>query len=152
MGMAWNQFLSFMKDCKLQDAANAGISNLKNGMLDSLFKNREGHERRQVKSAFDILDKWNKAANMKQMVCKNLMRRILGKNDRDLLQGLKHLRENYTRRKTFTQCKTLFKSLEISDRCIDHTQRVYYKLLVNFNISNPWYQTMIDRITKNAPI
>jgi hypothetical protein len=44
--------------------------------------------------------------NKKMLVCKNMVRRGIGKNDRDLGRGVQRLRENHVRRKTFVQCRT----------------------------------------------
>jgi len=151
-GMAMNSLKAHLKDCILIDETNAGICNMRSGMMNSLCKGREGHERRQVKDALDRLTKWNKLNNMKQAICKNIVRRTLGKNDTMLSRGLNMMKENYVRRKTFIKCRQLFKTLETSDRCIDHTYRIYYKLLITHRSSNPWLKKILSSVTKSPAI
>merc|ERR1712183_992728 len=90
--------------------------------------------------------------NMKQMVCKKIIRNVLGKNDRLLSNALGHLKENSITKRTYEKCRSLFRALEISDFCIDNTYRIYYRLLVNFRAHNPWLKKIVNKLTKNTTI
>jgi len=151
-GMAMNSLKAWLAHCLLLDEANKGIANMRNGMLDKLFKTREGHERRQFQSAFERMIKWNQLCNTKQAIIKNMFRKMLGKNDSVLMHAYNHLTENCHVKRTFTKCKSLFRALEISDRCIDNTYRLYYRLLVTFKHVNPWLLRVVNAVTKNAKV
>merc|ERR1712100_796228 len=112
-GMAMNSLKAHLKDCRLQDEARAGLCNMREGMMNSLIKDRAKFERRQMKDVFDRLCKWNKLQNMKQAIVKNIVRRSLGKNDAMLAWGLKLMSEHNIRHKTFIKCRQLFRTLEI---------------------------------------
>jgi len=150
--MAMNAFKEFIKECRLADEANANLCNMRSNLMGGLLKGREGHERRQMKDAYDILFKHNALVNMKQMVCKKMVKNVLGKNDALLAHGLNHLRANCISKRTFDKCRSLFRALEISDFCIDNTYRIYYRLLVNFKAHNPWLKKIVNKITKNTTI
>jgi len=151
-GMAMNAFKDFIKECKLNDEANANLCNMRSNLMGGLFKGREGHERRQMKDGYDVLFKHNALFNVKQMVCKKIIRNVLGKNDAMMAHALSHLKENYIVRRTFVKCRSLFRALEISDFCIDNTYRIYYRLLVNYRAHNPWLKKLVNKITKGATI
>merc|ERR1711935_1208024 len=104
------------------------------------------------KDGYNLLWKYNELVNQKQMVVKNIIRRTLGKNDADLGRGLVLMRENHIRRKTFVQCRTLYRTLIISDRCIDMTYRTYWKLLITFRSMNPWTARIVASMTKNPAV
>jgi hypothetical protein len=70
-GMAMNALQAHLAECRQTDETNAGICNMREGMMNSLLKGREGHERRQLKSGLDILIKHNQLQNTKQMIIKN---------------------------------------------------------------------------------
>jgi hypothetical protein len=70
-GMAMNALQAHLASCRQTDASNAGICNMRSGMMNSLIKNRDGHERRQLKSGLDILTKFNHLQNTKQTIIKN---------------------------------------------------------------------------------
>lgn len=151
-GMAMNAFKDFIKECKLADEANANLCNMRSNLMGGLFKGREGHERRQMKDGYDVLFKHNAMVNTKQMVCKKIIRNVLGKNDAWMAHALNHLKENYIIRRTYGKCKSLFRALEISDFCIDNTYRIYYRLLVNYRAHNVWLKKIVNKITKNTTI
>merc|ERR1711935_1147575 len=123
-GMAMNALLAHLAECKQIDEANSNICNMRESMMNSLLKGREGHEKRQVKSALDILKRHNELQNTKQMIIKGLVRRTLGKNDAVLGRAWNHLCENYHIKRTYSKCSSLFRALEVSDRCIDYTYRI----------------------------
>lgn len=79
---------------------------MRQGMMGKMVKGRDGHEKRIIRDGYGLLVKWNKMVNDKSLVCKNIIRRTLGKNDHDLGRGVQKLRENHVRRKTFVQCRT----------------------------------------------
>jgi hypothetical protein len=151
-GMAMNQLKSFYKECLLDDLANKGTADLKNALLDKLFGNREKFDQQLFKSGFERMIKWNSLCNTKQAIVKNMFKRMLGKNDAILMNAYRNLCENYIGKRTFDKCKSLFRTLEISDRCIDNTYRLYYRLLCTFKHMNPWLLRVINAITKNAKV
>ena len=151
-GMAMNNFKEHLKACRIEDEANANLCNMRSNMMGGLIKGREGHEKRQMKDGYDLLFKNNKMVNLKQMVCKKIIRNVLGKNDALMSHALTHLRENHVVKRTFDKCRSLFRALEISDFCIDYTYRVYYRLMVNFKAHNPWLKKIVGKITRNATI
>merc|ERR1711957_482150 len=123
-GMAMNAFKDFIKECKLNDEANANLCNMRSNLMGGLFKGREGHERRQMKDGYDVLFKHNALFNVKQMVCKKIIRNVLGKNDAMMAHALSHLKENYIVRRTFVNCRA----------------------------HNPWLKKLVNKITKGATI
>jgi hypothetical protein len=106
MGQALNSLKGHLQDCLVDEEAKRGVSGMRNGMMERMCKGREGHERRLLKDGYGLLWKWNRLVNEKRVVCKNIIRRTLGKNDCDLGRGMGMLRENHIRRKTFVQCRT----------------------------------------------
>jgi len=105
-GLAFNQIISFYKQCLLEAEAKANISNMRNSMLDKMFKGREAFEKRQFESAFGSLSKWNQLCNTKQAIIKNMFRKMLGKNDSVLMYAFRNLTENHIKKKTFDKCKS----------------------------------------------
>jgi len=132
--------------------ANKGTADLKNALLDKIFGNREKFDQMLFKSAFERMAKWNSLCNTKQAIVKNMFRRMLGQNDAILMNAYRNLGENYIAKRTFDKCKSLFRTLEISDRCIDNTFRLYYRLLCTFKHVNPWLLRVVNSITKNAKV
>lgn len=152
MGMAMNQLKSHSKELQLESEAKNNVTNMRDALLDKLFGNREKFERQMFVAAAEKLIKWNHLCNTKQAIIKNMFRKLLGKNDQVLLCAYRNLIENNVQKKTFEKCAALFRALETSDRCIDNTYRIYYRLLVTFKHVNPWMTRVVNAITKNAKV
>jgi len=152
MGMAMNQLKSHSKELQLESEAKSNVTNMRDALLDKLFGNREKFERQMFVAAAEKLIKWNHLCNTKQAIIKNMFRKLLGKNDQVLLCAYRNLIENNVQKKTFEKCAALFRALETSDRCIDNTYRIYYRLLVTFKHVNPWMTRVVNAITKNAKV
>lgn len=152
MGMAMNSLKHFYAQSLLEDETHRNIDSMRNSIIDNIFKGREKYEKKTMKIVLDRLYKWNQLCNTQQAIVKNMFRKILGKNDAVLMYAYKNLTENYIQRRTFGKCKSLFKSLEISDRCIDSTYRIYYRLLVTFKHVNPWLLRTLTSLTKNVKV
>jgi len=150
--MAFNQLKANYKESLLESEAKNNVTNMRDALLDKLFGNREKFERQMFIAAFERLIKWNHLCNTKQAIIKNMFRKLLGKNDQVLLVAYRNLIENNVQKKTFEKCAALFRALETSDRCIDNTYRIYYRLLVTFKHVNPWLQRVVNAITKNAKV
>merc|ERR1712151_783146 len=70
MGMAFNQLKSWRSYCQLEAQAKSHITQMRDALLDKLFKGREKFERQQFQSAFERLIKWNQLCNTKQAITK----------------------------------------------------------------------------------
>jgi hypothetical protein len=40
----------------------------------------------------------------------------------------------------------------VSDRCIDYTYRIYFRLLKNYRTDNRWFKKIMSAMTKNTKI
>ena len=65
---------------------------------------------------------------------------------------MSYMRARYMVHDTYKKCISLFKTVEISDRCIEHTMRTYYRMLIVNTHKNPWLDKMLNLITRNSKI